>query len=135
MNNKIVEKLNEYDVVLNRAGRYGASVRSIITEEMGELIQAISKMERSSLRLNDLHIQRHNTFNEEDRMEITTKIEEVKGLRETEFEPNLSEEIADVIIALYWIFKRYKVEENDVIDWLEEKCNRMDTRLEEGDFY
>ena len=132
---KIVKTLSEYDTVLKEAGRYGASVRNIIVEEMGELIQAISKMERSGLRLNDLHIRRHNEFNEEERMKITTKIEEIRELRETEFEPNLAEEIADVIICLCWITKKYKVEESDIVEWLEFKCDRMDTRLEEGDFY
>ena len=132
---KIVKTLNENGVILDEAGGYGASIRNIIFEEMGELIQAISKMERSDLRLNDLYIRKAMELNKEKRDEIRPKIEEVRELIETEFKPNLAEEIADVIIALYWIFKRYKVEENDVIDWLEYKCNRMDTRLGEGDFY
>lgn len=132
---KIVKTLSKYDTVLKEAGRYGASVRNIIFEEMGELIQAISKMERSGLRLNDLHIRRHNEFNEEERMKITTKIEEIRELRETEFEPNLSEEIADVIICLCWITMKYKVKEDDVLEWINKKCKRMETRLEEGDFY
>ena len=132
---KIVKTLNENGVILDEAGGYGASISNIIFEEMGELIQAISKMERSDLRLNDLYIRKAMELNKEKRDEIRPKIEEVRELIETEFKPNLAEEIADVIIALYWVIKKYKVEENDVVEWLEYKCNRMDTRLGEGDFY
>lgn len=132
---KIVKTLNENGVILDEAGGYGASIRNIIFEEMGELIQAISKMERSDLRLNDLYIRKAMELNKEKRDEIRPKIEEVRELIETEFKPNLAEEIADVIIALYWVIKKYKVKESDIVEWLEFKCDRMDTKIGEGDFY
>lgn len=76
---KIVKTLNENGVILDEAGGYGASISNIIFEEMGELIQAISKMERSDLHLNDLYIRKAMELNKEKRDEIRPKIEEVES--------------------------------------------------------
>ena len=132
---KILEVLENNKKLFEVTSGYKESITNIIFEEMGELIQAISKMNRASIHLEELTKQVICEFNVDKKVEKSNKKEEFKNLIETEFEPNLSEEIADVIICLCWITKKYKVEESDIVEWLEFKCDRMTKRLEEGDFY
>ena len=42
----IIDKLEEYKKVLEEAKGYDKTIEKILFEEMGELIQAVSKMER-----------------------------------------------------------------------------------------
>lgn len=131
----IIDKLEEYKKVLEEAKGYDDTIEKILFEEMGELIQAVSKMGRIDIRLKDLSIQKCLSYKRDEREIIENKLEEAKGLKENKFKENLHEEMADVIICLYWIASIYDVKGEDIAKWIDKKCNRMDTRLGEGDFY
>ena len=131
----IIDKLEEYKKVLEEAKGYDDTIEKILFEEMGELIQAVSKMGRIDIRLKDLSIQKCLSYKRDEREIIKNKLEEAKGLKENKFKENLHEEMADVIICLYWIASIYDVKGENIAKWIDKKCNRMDTRLGEGDFY
>ena len=131
----IIDKLEEYKKVLEEAKGYDDTIEKILFEEMGELIQAVSKMGRIDIRLKDLSIQKCLSYKRDEREIIENKLEEAKGLKENKFKENLHEEMADVIICLYWIASIYDVKGEDIAEWINKKCKRMDKRLEEGDFY
>lgn len=131
----IIDKLEEYKKVLEEAKGYDDTIEKILFEEMGELIQAVSKMGRIDIRLKDLSIQKCLSYKRDEREIIENKLEEAKGLKENKFKENLHEEMADVIICLYWIASIYDVKGENIAKWIDKKCNRMDTRLGEGDFY
>lgn len=131
----IIDKLEEYKKVLEEAKGYDDTIEKILFEEMGELIQAVSKMGRIDIRLKDLSIQKCLSHKRDEREIIKNKLEEAKGLKENEFKENLHEEMADVIICLYWIASIYDVKGEDIAKWINKKCKRMDKRLGEGDFY
>lgn len=132
---KILESLENNKKLFEVTSGYKESITNIIFEEMGELIQAISKMNRASIHLEELTKQVICEFNVDKKVEKNNKKEEMEKLINEKLEPNLSEEIADVIICLCWISIKYKVKEDDVLEWINKKCDRMTKRLEEGEFY
>ena len=125
----IIDKLEEYKKVLEEAKGYDKTIEKILFEEMGELIQAVSKMERIDIRLKDLNIQKCLSYRKDEREMLENKLAEAKGLKENEFRQNLHEEMADVIICLYWIASIYDVKGEDIAKWINKKCKRMDKRL------
>ncbi|EEA84959.1 MazG nucleotide pyrophosphohydrolase domain-containing protein [Peptacetobacter hiranonis] len=131
----IVKTLNKHDAIIDETKGYDNTIQNILFEELGELIQAISKMNRSKIHLKNLGIKRALETQKVKRENITPKIENVKKLINEKFEPNLAEEMADVIICLCWIAKIYEVKEDKIVYWLNKKCERMDRRIKEGDFY
>lgn len=83
--------------------------------------------------INILEKEKEKLVSEHER--LAGEIENVKKLINEKFEPNLAEEMADVIICLCWIAKIYEVKEDKIVYWLNKKCERMDRRIKEGDFY
>lgn len=132
---RIVKTLENNKKLFEVTSGYKENITNIIFEEMGELIQAISKMNRANIQLEELTKQVIWEFNIDEKLKKSNKKEEIEKKISEKLEPNLSEEMADVIICLCWITIKYKVQEDDVLKWLNKKCERMTERLEEGDFY
>lgn len=132
---RIVKTLEDNKKLFEVTSGYKENITNIIFEEMGELIQAISKMNRANIQLEELTKQVIWEFNIDEKLKKSNKKEEIEKKISEKLEPNLSEEMADVIICLCWIAIKYKVQEDDVLKWLNKKCERMTERLEEGDFY
>lgn len=47
---------------------------------------------------------------------------------------NMTEEIADVLICLEWITQIYDISEDDIVEWLTLKEDRIVKRLNMGEF-
>lgn len=108
-------------------------VIQIAQEELAELIQAISKMNRATMYW-EKQMKRIPRSKEEDR-DINIKLSMIERLRNKKFKDNLCEEMADVIIALSWVMDVYGVEDKDVAWYINMKANRMTKRIKEGEFY
>ena len=133
---------------INRAAMYKEKLATKITvEEMGELIQAISKNLRLKdclTELDDKMYRLNEEYNEgfvdykyykEKRLTIQdtyyAKEKEYKAARD-----NLAEEMGDVLItSLFWIQKVFGVEDKEIIKQLEYKINRMNTRIDKDMFF
>lgn len=133
---------------INRAAKYKEELATKITvEEMGELIQAISKNLRLKdclAELDDKMYRLDEEYNEgfvdykyykEKRLTIQdtyyAKEKEYKAARD-----NLAEEMGDVLItSLFWMQKVFGVEDKEIIKHLEYKINRMNTRIDEDMFF
>lgn len=108
-------------------------VTQIAQEELAELIQAISKMNRAGMYWEKL-IKRIPRSKSEDE-DINNKLSMIERLRNKKFKDNLCEEMADVIIILSWIMDVYNVNDKDVAWYINMKANRMAKRIKEGEFY
>lgn len=108
-------------------------VIQIAQEELSELIQAISKMNRAAMYW-EKQMKRIPRSKEEDR-DINNKLSMIERLRNKKFKDNLCEEMADVIIALSWVMDVYGVADKDVAWYINMKANRMTKRIKEGEFY
>ena len=133
---------------INRAARYKEELATRITvEEMGELIQAISKNLRLKDCLEELNCKMESLDIESDLGEIDYKtykerrltIQDVYYAKEKEYKAardNLAEEMGDVLItSLFWMQKVFGVEDKEIIKQLEYKINRMNTRIDEDMFF
>lgn len=133
---------------INRAARYKEELATKITvEEMGELIQAISKNLRLKDCLEELNCKMESLDIESDLGEIDYKtykerrltIQDVYYAKEKEYKAardNLAEEMGDVLItSLFWMQKVFCVEDKEIIKHLEYKINRMNTRIDEDMFF
>ena len=133
---------------INRAARYKEELATKITvEEMGELIQAISKNLRLKDCLEELNCKMESLDIESDLGEIDYKtykerrltIQDVYYAKEKEYKAardNLAEEMGDVLItSLFWMQKVFGVEDKEIIKQLEYKINRMNTRIDEDMFF
>ncbi len=133
---------------INRAARYKEELATRITvEEMGELIQAISKNLRLKDCLEELNCKMESLDIESDLGEIDYKtykerrltIQDVYYAKEKEYKTardNLVEEMGDVLItSLFWMQKVFCVEDKEIIKHLEYKINRMNTRIDEDMFF
>lgn len=133
---------------INRAAIYKKELATKITlEEMGELIQAISKNLRLKDCLEELNCKMESLDIESDLGEIDYKtykerrltIQDVYYAKEKEYKAardNLAEEMGDVLItSLFWMQKVFGVEDKEIIKHLEYKINRMNTRIDEDMFF
>lgn len=133
---------------INRAARYKEELATKITvEEMGELIQAISKNLRLKDCLEELNFKMESLDIESDLGEIDYKtykerrltIQDVYYAKEKEYKAardNLAEEMGDVLItSLFWMQKVFCVEDKEIIKNIEYKINRMNTRIDEDMFF
>lgn len=133
---------------INRAAIYKKELATKITlEEMGELIQAISKNLRLKDCLEELNCKMKSLDIESDLGEIDYKtykerrltIQDVYYAKEKEYKAardNLAEEMGDVLItSLFWMQKVFGVEDKEIIKHLEYKINRMNTRIDEDMFF
>lgn len=133
---------------INRAANYKEELATKITvEEMGELIQAISKNLRLKDCLEELNFKMESLDIESDLGEIDYKtykerrltIQDVYYAKEKEYKAardNLAEEMGDVLItSLFWMQKVFCVEDKEIIKHLEYKINRMNTRIDEDMFF
>lgn len=133
---------------INRAAKYKEELATKITvEEMGELIQAISKNLRLKDCLEELNCKMESLDIESDLGEIDYKtykerrltIQDVYYAKEKEYKAardNLAEEMGDVLItSLFWMQKVFCVEDKEIIKHLEYKINRMNTRIDEDMFF
>ena len=133
---------------ITRAARYKEELATKITvEEMGELIQAISKNLRLKDCLEELNCKMESLDIESDLGEIDYKtykerrltIQDVYYAKEKEYKAardNLAEEMGDVLItSLFWIQKVFGVEDKEIIKHLEYKINRMNTRIDKDMFF
>lgn len=133
---------------INRAAKYKEELATKITvEEMGELIQAISKNLRLKDCLEELNCKMESLGIESDLGEIDYKtykerrltIQDVYYAKEKEYKAardNLAEEMGDVLItSLFWMQKVFGVEDKEIIKHLEYKINRMNTRIDEDMFF
>ena len=133
---------------INRAAKYKEELATKITvEEMGELIQAISKNLRLKDCLEELNCKMESLDIESDLGEIDYKtykerrltIQDVYYAKEKEYKAardNLAEEMGDVLItSLFWMQKVFGVEDKEIIKQLEYKINRMNTRIDEDMFF
>lgn len=133
---------------INRAARYKEELATKITvEEMGELIQAISKNLRLKDCLEELNCKMESLDVESDLGEIDYKtykerrltIQDVYYSKEKEYKAardNLAEEMGDVLItSLFWMQKVFCIEDKEIIKHLEYKINRMNTRIDEDMFF
>ena len=113
---------------INRAARYKEELATRITvEEMGELIQAISKNLRLKDCLEELNCKMESLDIESDLGEIDYKtykerrltIQDVYYAKEKEYKAardNLAEEMGDVLItSLFWMQKVFGVEDKEII--------------------
>ena len=108
-------------------------VIQIAQEELSELIQAISKMNRAAMYW-EKQMKRIPRSKEEDK-DINNKLSMIERLRNKKFKDNLCEEMADVIIILSWVMDVYGVADKDVAWYINMKANRMTRRIKEGEFY
>ncbi len=133
---------------INRAANYKEELATKITvEEMGELIQAISKNLRLKDCLEELNCKMESLDIESDLGEIDYKtykerrltIQDTYYAKEKEYKAardNLAEEMGDVLItSLFWMQKVFCVEDKEIIKHLEYKINRMNTRIDEDMFF
>lgn len=133
---------------INRAAKYKEELATKITvEEMGELIQAISKNLRLKdclAELDDKMYRLDEEYNEgfvdyKYYKEKRLTIQDVYYAKEKEYKAardNLAEEMGDVLItSLFWMQKVFCVEDKEIIKHLEYKINRMNTRIDEDMFF
>lgn len=133
---------------INRAAKYKEELATKITvEEMGELIQAISKNLRLKDCLEELNCKMESLDIESDLGEIDYKtykerrltIQDTYYAKEKEYKAardNLAEEMGDVLItSLFWMQKVFGVEDKEIIKHLEYKINRMNTRIDKDMFF
>ncbi len=133
---------------INRAARYKEELATKITvEEMGELIQAISKNLRLKDCLTELDDKMYRLDEEYNEGFVDYKyykekrltIQDVYYAKEKEYKAardNLAEEMGDVLItSLFWMQKVFCVEVKEIIKHLEYKINRMNTRIDEDMFF
>lgn len=133
---------------INRAAKYKEELATKITvEEMGELIQAISKNLRLKdclAELDDKMYRLDEEYNEgfvdyKYYKEKRLTIQDVYYAKEREYKAardNLAEEMGDVLItSLFWMQKVFCVEDKEIIKHLEYKINRMNTRIDEDMFF
>lgn len=133
---------------INRAANYKEELATKITvEEMGELIQAISKNLRLKdclAELDDKMYRLDEEYNEgfvdyKYYKEKRLTIQDVYYAKEKEYKAardNLAEEMGDVLItSLFWMQKVFGVEDKEIIKHLEYKINRMNTRIDEDMFF
>lgn len=133
---------------INRAARYKEELATKITvEEMGELIQAISKNLRLKDCLEELDDKMYRLDEEYNEGFVDYKyykekrltIQDVYYVKEKEYKAardNLAEEMGDVLItSLFWMQKVFGVEDKEIIKHLEYKINRMNTRIDEDMFF
>lgn len=133
---------------INRAARYKEELATKITvEEMGELIQAISKNLRLKDCLTELDDKMYRLDEEYNEGFVDYKyykekrltIQDVYYAKEKEYKAardNLAEEMGDVLItSLFWMQKVFCVEDKEIIKHLEYKINRMNTRIDEDMFF
>lgn len=133
---------------INRAARYKEELATKITvEEMGELIQAISKNLRLKDCLEELDDKMYRLDEEYNEGFVDYKyykekrltIQDVYYAKEKEYKAardNLAEEMGDVLItSLFWMQKVFGVEDKEIIKHLEYKINRMNTRIDEDMFF
>ena len=133
---------------INRAAIYKKKLATKITvEEMGELIQAISKNLRLKDCLTELDDKMYRLDEEYNEGFVDYKyykekrltIQDVYYAKEKEYKAardNLAEEMGDVLItSLFWMQKVFCVEDKEIIKHLEYKINRMNTRIDEDMFF
>ena len=133
---------------INRAANYKEELATKITvEEMGELIQAISKNLRLKDCLEELDDKMYRLDEEYNEGFVDYKyykekrltIQDVYYAKEKEYKAvrdNLAEEMGDVLItSLFWMQKVFCVEDKEIIKHLEYKINRMNTRIDEDMFF
>ena len=133
---------------INRAAIYKEELATKITvEEMGELIQAISKNLRLKDCLEELDDKMYRLDEEYNEGFVDYKyykekrltIQDVYYAKEKEYKAvrdNLAEEMGDVLItSLFWMQKVFGVEDKEIIKHLEYKINRMNTRIDEDMFF
>lgn len=133
---------------ITRAAKYKEELATKITvEEMGELIQAISKNLRLKDCLEELNYKMEKLYEQHNLGEIDYKtykerrltIQDVYYAKEKEYKAardNLAEEMGDVLItSLFWMQKVFCVEDKEIIKHLEYKINRMNTRIDEDMFF
>lgn len=133
---------------INRAAKYKEELATKITvEEMGELIQAISKNLRLKDCLEELDDKMYRLDEEYNEGFVDYKyykekrltIQDVYYAKEKEYKAardNLAEEMGDVLItSLFWMQKVFGVEDKEIIKQLEYKINRMNTRIDEDMFF
>lgn len=133
---------------INRAAKYKEELATKITvEEMGELIQAISKNLRLKDCLTELDDKMYRLDEEYNEGFVDYKyykekrltIQDVYYAKEKEYKAardNLAEEMGDVLItSLFWMQKVFCVEDKEIIKHLEYKINRMNTRIDEDMFF
>lgn len=133
---------------INRAAKYKEELATKITvEEMGELIQAISKNLRLKDCLEELDDKMYRLDEEYNAGFVDYKyykekrltIQDVYYAKEKEYKAardNLAEEMGDVLItSLFWMQKVFCVEDKEIIKHLEYKINRMNTRIDEDMFF
>lgn len=133
---------------INRAANYKEELATKITvEEMGELIQAISKNLRLKDCLEELDDKMYRLDEEYNEGFVDYKyykekrltIQDVYYAKEKEYKAvrdNLAEEMGDVLItSLFWMQKVFGVEDKEIIKHLEYKINRMNTRIDEDMFF
>ena len=133
---------------INRAANYKEELATKITvEEMGELIQAISKNLRLKDCLEELDDKMYRLDEEYNEGFVDYKyykekrltIQDVYYAKEKEYKAardNLAEEMGDVLItSLFWMQKVFCIEDKEIIKHLEYKINRMNTRIDEDMFF
>lgn len=133
---------------INRAANYKEELATKITvEEMGELIQAISKNLRLKDCLEELDDKMYRLDEEYNEGFVDYKyykekrltIQDVYYAKEKEYKAakdNLAEEMGDVLItSLFWMQKVFGVEDKEIIKHLEYKINRMNTRIDKDMFF
>ena len=133
---------------INRAAIYKEELATKITvEEMGELIQAISKNLRLKDCLEELDDKMYRLDEEYNEGFVDYKyykekrltIQDVYYAKEKEYKAvrdNLAEEMGDVLItSLFWMQKVFCVEDKEIIKHLEYKINRMNTRIDKDMFF
>ena len=133
---------------ITRAARYKEELATKITvEEMGELIQAISKNLRLKDCLTELDDKMYRLDEEYNEGFVDYKyykekrltIQDVYYAKEKEYKvarDNLAEEMGDVLItSLFWMQKVFCVEDKEIIKNIEYKINRMNTRIDEDMFF
>lgn len=107
---------------------------NLLTEECSELIQAIKKIKRLGEATQNFmeKILLAETDDEHDKYEKLF----YRVINETDKRnDNLNEEIADVYISLDLFIKAAGINENKVKDKVVEKLERMNNRIDEGEFY
>lgn len=132
---EIVKELEKRNDTIKEAEYYKEFLPQIAQEELAELIQSISKIQRSMKYVSQMQDMYEEANCEEEKRIIVGKIKSANYLRNGKLQGNLCEEIADVLISLKWILDLYKVNVKDVGRWINYKADRMKKRFREGDFY
>lgn len=95
----------------------------IAIEELGELIQAVTKRDRLDYKL--------HTVNPDD---VTKEYLEGLKAKLEQNKDNMAEEIADVLVVLSWIVRAYAVDYDRVCEWLDFKASRIKRNTDDGEF-